>query len=272
MEILNDVFKALKINVTNNTSNLLLSLSIFITGIIFTKIIKKVIENILSRIKIDKSISNYISYTLSIVFLLFIIMISLSILGIPTSTLVSILAVLGVSFGVAFKTTLENLGSGFIILFFKPFQSGDYIESEGIEGNVIDTHVFSTTLKTFDNKTIIIPNSKLTTQSIINYTKQDKRRIDIILKLPYNTDIVLAKELLKQIFETQEFIINKESSRIEIRNFKENGIEMLATSWVKTEDYWNTFFSLTSKIEKSFRINNIDMHIPQKILYQEKYN
>ena len=171
------------------------------------------------------------------------------------------------SLGLAFKETLSNVGSGYILLFLKPFNINDYIEFEGIEGTVSDIHMFNTTLKTFDNKTIIIPNSKLTNQNIINYTKQDKRRIDIKFNIPYGTDVAAVKFLINEVFKSEPNIIKEENSIIGIRYFNNNGFEILATSWVNTEDYWKTFFSLTSNIEDTLRRNGIDMNIPTKVIY-----
>ena len=270
-EILNSLTKVFKTNINDNMPVIFNAIFVFIIGTLISNIIKNLIKKFLTKLNVDKSILTYSTYCAYIICLIITVVITLFTLGIPVSSIVALLGVLGVGFGIAFKTTLENLGSGFILLFFKPFTTGDYIESENIAGSVSSIHVFSTTLKTVDNKTVIIPNSHLLNEIIVNYTRQSKRRIDIKLNLPYETNIDVVKDLLEEIFKSEPtIIIDEESSSIlGIRSFNNNCIEFLATSWVNTEDYWTTFYSLTSKIEKSFKENNINMYVPQKIIYAE---
>lgn len=268
-EVINNLIKALTTNLTDNIPKIIFALITLIIGFILSKLAKKSISKFLNKLNMDQPVLNYTAYSTYIICLVLTFMITLSILGIPQTTIFSVVSVIGVSLGIAFKETLSNLGSGYILLFLKPFKIDDYIEFAGIEGIVTDIHIFNTTLKTFDNKTIIIPNSKLTNQSITNYTKQDKRRVDIKFNLSYGTDIAFVKSLIKEVFDSEKSIIKEEPYILGIKTFKENGLEILATSWVKTEDYWDTYYSLTSRIEDSFRKNNIDMSIPQKILYKE---
>ena len=176
----------------------------------------------------------------------------------------------GVGLSIAFNETLSNLGNGYVLLFFKPFKVDDYVEFNGIEGTVVDIHIFNTTLKTFDNKTIVVPNSKIANQSITNYTRQDKRRVDIKFELPYGTDVDFVTNILKSLLKNEELILNEPESIVGIRNFNQGGMEIVVRAWVNTENYWDVFYSLMSKIEKIFRENNIDMTIPQKVIYDNK--
>lgn len=260
------------VNFTSKISNIIFALVIFIFGFIVSRLIKKYTSEFLIKLNMDQPLLNYTSYSIYIVCLLLTTIIALSIMEVPQTTIFSAIGVIGVSLGIAFKETLSNIGSGYILLFLKPFKINDYIEFEGIEGTVADIHIFNTTLKTVDNKSIIIPNSKLINQNIINYTKQDKRRIDIKFNLPYGTDVAAIKFLINEVFKSESSIIKEANSIIGIRNFKDNGVEILATSWVNTSDYWDTYFSLTSKIEDSFRRNGIDMSVPQKIVYDCEKN
>lgn len=257
-------------NLTDNISTIIFSAIVLITGLILSKIARKSTSVFLEKLNVDQPILNYTVYSVYIICLSITLMTILSILGIPTTTILSILGVLGVSLGLAFKTTLENAGSGYILLFLKPFKIGDYIQFSDIEGTVSDIHIFSTLLTTFDNKTIIIPNSKITNQNIINYTKQDKRRIDIEFNLPYGTDIDFTNKLIQDILNNEKSVLKEPESLIAIRNFNDNGMEIVIRTWVKTDDYWNTFYALMSKIEKTFRENDIDMSVPQKIIYNNQ--
>lgn len=271
-EALTELTEVVSNNITGNMSTIVFALIVLIIGIMISKLIKKYVIKFLNKLNFDQVISSYISYSIYVVCIGLTIMVTLSMIGIPIDSLVALIAVMFLSLGIAFKATLENVGSGFILLFFKPFKTGDYIESNGIEGIVSDMHIFSTTLKTFDNKAIIVPNSKLTNQSITNYTKQENRRIDIVFNLPHGTDMENIKKILTDIFDSEANILKTTQYLIGIRKFKENSLEVLATAWVDTDDYWDVFYSVTAKVEKSFRENNIELNIPQRVIYQNYDN
>ena len=264
-ESINNLAQVFTDNLTNNIPTIVFSILVLLIGLFLSKAIKKWCIKFLSRFNIDQGILSYITYAVYIISISIVMIIVLSMLGIPIDTLVSILAVLFLSIGIAFKATLENVGSGLILLFFKPFKTGDYIESDTVQGTVIDMHIFSTYLKTFDNKIIVVPNSKLTNQNIINYTKQENRRIDIDFNLPYGTDIDYVIEILNTLISNENYILKEPESLIGIRGFNDNSIEFIIRVWVNTEDYWDIYYSLNKKIEKALRENSIDMHIPIKI-------
>ena len=269
-ESINTIFESFKLNLTDKLPNIIFAIIILIIGILLSRLAKKSIVKFLNKFNIDQPIANYTTYSVYIICLSLTIMIVLSILGIPQATILSVIGVVGVGLGMAFNETLSNLGSGYILLFFKPFKIDDYIEFNGIEGTVVEMHIFNTTLKTFDNKTITIPNSKLANQSITNYTKQDKRRVDIMFNLPYGTDIDFVTNILNDLLMKEYAILKDPEHLIAITKFNENSIEFVVRAWVKTEDYWRIFYSLMSSVEKELRKNNIEMNIPQKIIYDIK--
>lgn len=260
----------LKVDLTNHIPTIIFAVVVLIFGIILSKYLKKTSIKFLNRFNVDQPVANYTSYSIYIISLILTIMLSLSIIGVPQSAMISVIGVIGVGLGIAFNETLSNLGSGYVLLFFKPFKIDDYIEFNGIEGTVIDMQIFNTTLKTFDNKTIVIPNSKIANQSITNYTKQDKRRVDIRFGLPYGTDVDFVTKIVNEVVSNEKSILKQPESLIGIRNFNDNGMEFAVRAWVNTEDYWDVFYSLMSKIEKTFRENNIDMAVPQKIVYDAR--
>ena len=269
-EITATILDIFKMDLTNNIPTIIFAILVLIGGIILSKYIKKASLRFLNKFNLEQSIINYTSYSIYVVSLILFVMLSLSIIGVPQTALLSVVGVVGVGLSIAFNETLSNLGNGYILLFLKPFKLGDYIEFADIQGTVTDIHIFNTTLKTFDNKTIIVPNSKLANQSIINYTKQDKRRIDIKFNLPYGTDIEHVNNILNTLIANEKAILNDPNPLIGVRSFNDNGMGFVVRAWVNTEDYWNVFYSLMSKIEKEFRKNNIDMTVVQKVIYQDK--
>lgn len=262
LNILSEVFKK---NITNSIPTILFAIVVLIIGIALSKVAKKMTAKFLNKLNIDQSILNYTTYSTYIVCIILTLMTTLSILGIPTNSIITMLGVLGIGLGLAFKTTLENLGSGFILIFFKPFKTGDYISTNGIEGIVTDMHIFSTSLNTFDNKTIIIPNSKLTLDNIINYTKQDVRRVDITFNLDYGTDMEKIEKMIKDLLKSNNKILKEHSSLVGIRKFKDFNLEILVTAWVNTDDYWDVYYFLTKEINQLFNANNINMKTTQEV-------
>lgn len=268
-EIIKNLTDIFTNNLTNNVPTIVFSIIVLVAGIILSKCAKKSSSKFLSRLNLDQVISGYISYAIYVICIFATLMIVLSMLGVPINTIMSLVVIVILGISIAFKTVLENIGAGFLMLIFKPFKTGDYVETIEVAGIVSDMHLFSTTLKTFDNKTIIVPNSKLTNQSITNYTRQEKRRVDIVLNFPYGTDMDKVKSILEDTFNGEPRTIKEQPFLIGIRSFKENGMEVIATAWVSTENYWDAFYSITYKIEKNLRKNDIDMNIAKKITYEK---
>jgi small conductance mechanosensitive channel len=246
---------------TNTVPDLFSAIIIFIIGLYIAKWIKKIVALSLSKYHVGKGLSNFIVYGIYIAIIAVIVITCLDILGIQTTSVVAVFGAAGFSIGLAFKEILANIGSGMIILFFKPFAIGDYVQGTGVEGQVHDIQVFSTVLKTNDNKTVIIPNSQMTTNNIINYTKQEKRRVDFSYNVSYNTDIELIKRVLNDIFREDERILQDPKPIIGINSMSNNAMQIVARPWVKTSDYWDVYFDVMEKVKKKFDENNIELAI-----------
>ncbi len=195
-------------------------------------------------------------------------------IGIPVKSFLYVVVVLFgavfLSLGLAFKEVLANFGSGMIILFFKPFKIDDYIEGAGVEGTVTDIQLFGTVLSTIDNKTIVIPHIKLTSDNITNYTHQEKRRIDFRFMVGYDSDISKVKKIIKDIFDNEKRILKEEDTLIGLRSFGESGMEIVARPWVSTDDYWDVYFDLMEVVKVAFDKNNIEIPYPTRTVYHRQ--
>lgn len=263
--IYNELINIIKNNITNNTPKLIGAVLFLAIGLIISKFIYKICIKTLSKTNIDKGVSNFITYGVYAGCVIIISMSTLELIGIPVGSFVAVLGTIGIGLGLAFKETLANLGSGFILLFFKPFKVGDYISLGATEGFVSDIHIFSTSLQTFDNKVIIIPNSKLTSDNIINYTKQDIRRVEVLFNLDYGVNMEKVNLLLNNIINTNNKIIKEETPLIAVKRFKDHNLEMIVATWVKTDDYWEIYYYLTKEINNAFSKENIQMKIVQDL-------
>lgn len=244
-------------NVSQKAPDFVYAILLFSIGIYISRLVKKTIYKFLLKYNISKGITNFIVYGIYITMISMIILTCLDKIGIKTTSVVAVLGAAGFSVGLAFKEILSNVGSGMIILFFRPFKIGDYIQGSGVEGSVEDIQIFSTVLKTPDNKTIIVPNFKLTSDNIVNYTHQEIRRIDFSYNIAYDSDIDLVKGLLNNIFKQELRILQEPKPIIGINAIGNNAVQIVGRPWVYTSDYWDVYFDIMEKVKKSFDENNI---------------
>lgn len=260
-------------NLSEKGPNIIYGVLIFVVGIYICKWVKRIVTKSLLKYNVGKGITNFIVYGIYISMLSIIALTCLDIIGIQTKSVVAVLGAAGFSVGLAFKEILSNLGSGMIILFFKPFKIGDYIQGSGVEGSVSDIQIFSTVLKTPDNKTIIVPNFQLTSNNIVNFTHQEKRRVDFSYNISYDSDIDLVKRILQDIFLEDKRILQDPKPIIGINSIGNNAIQMVARPWVSTEDYWDVYFDVMEKVKKKFDDNSIKIpNFTGVVLYDNNSN
>ena len=242
---------------TEMLPDIVFAIILFLISIFLAKIVKKILSRILEKYKTSIGIVSLIINFAQVTIILIGIMQAMATLGINTTSFAAILGAAGFSVGLAFKEVLSNLGSCIIILFFKPFVIGDYIRCDVTEGTVTDIHMFSTVLNTVDNKTIILPNFQITSNPVINYTAQDKRRMDFIFNIEYDTNIQELYEIVNRLFEEEKRILASPEPLVGIDSMNNKVIKFIAKPWVKTEDYWEVYYKLMEEFKEEFDKNNI---------------
>ena len=255
--ILNDLTLIFHANFSNLLSIVINAIIGLIVGFIVCKIVKKITIKTLSKTSIDQSVIKFISSVLNILCLIVISLIVLSIFNFPLSSFTAIFGTIAIGLGIAFKESLANLGSGAILLISRQFKIGDYISSGNVEGTVHDMSVFTTSLKTIDNKVVMIPNSKLMSDSIINFSNQTMRRVDIRVTVPYCTDIPKLKSVLQAILDSDDRVLSDPEYIVGVRDFTDRGMVVIVTPWVLTSDYWHVYYDLMEKIAVEFNKNDI---------------
>lgn len=251
-------------NVLNFLSNqglkIILGIAAFFVGLLLVKLAKKIIKNFLRKKKIDGS---RISFTLAIIDVLLkivVVILSLSIMNVDTTSLLAVVSTCGVAIGLALKDSLSNIASGIIIMYNSPFKEGDYVKVNQDEGNVIGINLFSTTLKTADNKKIILPNSSVLNNPLVNYNAMPTRRIDMIFTIAYGNNIENVKNIFNEIIKNNNLILNVPKYDLQIENLTTTNIEVLLKVWVKNEHYWKVYYYLNYEVYKYF--NNNDVTLP----------
>lgn len=238
---------------------IIFSLILFIVSLFVAKLVKMILTRLLDKYKTSIGLVSLIINFVQVTIILVGIMQSLAVLGVNTASFAAILGAAGFSIGLAFKEVLANLGSCLIILFFKPFQLGDYIKCEATEGTVTEINMFSTVLTTVDNKLITLPNSQITSSPVINYTAQNKRRMDFIFNVEYDTDIQVLYEIVNRLFSEEKRILDNPAPLIGVDSMNNKIIRFIAKPWVNTGDYWQVYYKLMEEFKNEFDKKNIKL-------------
>ena len=220
--------------------NILIAIVILIIGNKLIKWVLKLIGNSFKKTKIEPMVAKFLISLIKFALYFLIAIIVISVLGIPTTSLIAALSAAGLTLGLALQGSLSNFAGGVLILLFKPFTIGDYIKEDthGNEGTVTGIDLFYTKITTIDNKTIVIPNGTLANSSLTNYTAQEKRRIDILIGISYDSDIRKAKSVLADVIDGCDRIIRDEEISIYVDNLGESQITLGVRVWTKTDEYW----------------------------------
>lgn len=243
------------------------ALAIFIIGRMAAKWVRKLTRKLLSKGKIDDTLVKFVSSLCYFALLTFVIIAALGQLGVQTASFVAILGAAGLAVGLALQGSLSNFAAGVLMIIFKPFKAGDFIEGGGVSGTVEAIGIFTTELKTPDNKKIIVPNSKITGDNIVNYTAEEIRRVDIIAGVSYGDDIDQVKKVLENILAGDERILKDPAPTIAVLELAESSVNLVVRPWVKTADYWDVFFSLQETIKKRFDTEGISIPFPQQDIH-----
>lgn len=237
---------------------------IFLIGIIISKTIIKIFKKCLKRANVDTAAIVFICSILKVLLYVIIIIISLSILNIPMTSIIAVLSAAGLAVGLALQNSLSNLAGGFIILFSKPFKSGDFVETNSASGTVESISILYTKILTVDNKTIYIPNGKVADSQIINYSEQNKRRVDFEFGISYSDDLERAKEIITDLAQKHELILNEpEPPFVRLGVQAEDSLQIVVRVWTATENYWQVKFDFTEMVNDAFNEHNITIPFRQ---------
>lgn len=242
---------------------LILALLTLIIGLWIIKAIVKGTKKAMDKKETDQSLKSFLSGMLSILLKVMLVISVAGMVGIEMTSFIAVLGAAGLAVGLALSGTLQNFAGGVMILLFKPFKVGDFIEAQGHAGVVKDIQIFNTILKTGDNKTIIIPNSPLSTGSMINYSTESTRRVDFIFGIGYDDDIDKAKTVLQSILNADNRILKDPESFIAVKELADSSVNFVVRAWVNSPDYWGVYFDITEIVKKTFDKEGISIPYPQ---------
>jgi small conductance mechanosensitive channel len=238
---------------------ILLAIAILLTGIWVIRLLKKWMGNFLGRRRLDASLKPFLQGALTIVLQVLLVLALLQVLGIQMTMFAALLGAFGVAAGLALSGTLQNFTSGILILLLKPFRVGDNILAQAQEGTVTSIQIFYTVVLTFDNKTVIIPNSKLSNEVIINLSREGRRRMDTELKFKYNVPFEEVKAVINKTIENSEDFLKDPPTRIGIETLEADGYKVRINIWVKAHGFNDTRMSFQEKLIQQFRDSSVKL-------------
>ena len=243
-------------------------LVILIVGGKLIKLITKLITKGRAYKKLDKSVSSFLLSFIKVALNVLLLVITAGVIGIPSASIITLIGSAGVAVGLAMQGGLSNIAGGIIILIFKPFKVGDFIDTHTDSGTVKSISLFYTTLTTVDNKTVSIPNGNLANSPSINFSNEKDRRLDISIDISYNNKIDDVKKSINSVLDKEKRIDREKDIFVRVTNYKESSIEYTIRVWVIKEDYWNTKFDLLEALKNKFDqdgivipYNQLDIHI-----------
>lgn len=254
-------------NLTHNSFDflidLLIALLVLIVGFRLVKLLEKYLKKEHRFNKMDITAKDFIIGIVSVALKVLLFVIAATIVGIPTTSLITIIGSSALAIGLALQGGLSNLAGGLMILLFRPFKVGDYIETSTKEGTVKSISMFYTTLTTPDNKEIQLPNGNLSNNDITNYSANKERRVDLEFSVAYDSKIDKVKKVLSSVVDKNELIIQDKEKIIRLLKHGDSSLVFVLRVWTKTEDYWNTLYDLEEKVKEAFDKNNIEIPYPQ---------
>ncbi|GAB4323196.1 MAG: small-conductance mechanosensitive channel MscS [Candidatus Zixiibacteriota bacterium] len=243
---------------------------ILILGWIVARIVRGAVRRGLTKAQVDSSLVNFTSKFAYALVWVFVLIAALAKFGIETASFVGILAATGFAIGLALQGSLSNFASGIMILLFRPFKVGDYVDGAGVAGSVKEVQLFNTILATPDNVKIIVPNSKMYGDTIKNYSAYDTRRCDLLIGIGYASSIGKAIEVLEGLIADDARVLKEPAHQIAVSELADSSVNLVVRMWCNGPDYWGLKFDMTHKIKEAFDQNGIEIPFPQRVVHLMK--
>lgn len=253
--------------------HILAAVLIYVVGSFVIKIINRLVRGMLERRKIDVSVQSFLRSLVHILLTVLLIISIIGALGISTTSFAALLASAGVAIGMALSGNLQNFAGGLVILLFKPFRVGDYIETQSQQGVVREIQIFHTILTTSDNKVVYMPNGSLSTSVVVNYSREDTRRIQWTIGVEYGEDVDKVRSLLIDMFRADSRILQEPETKqpfVGLDTLADSSVNLTIRVWVATADYWPVYYQMQQRIYELFNANGINIPFPQTVVHIEK--
>lgn len=250
--------------------NIISALVILFIGNIIVKAVANSVSKVLQKKNMDRAVVEFIHGLVRYLLFVIVLIAALGRLGVQTASVVAVIGAAGLAVGLALQGSLSNFAAGVLIVAFRPFKSGDYVEIGGVAGSVDSIQIFQTVLTTPDNKMIVVPNGSVIGSPITNYSRHATRRIDLMIGVSYGSDLQKTKELLTRICESDDRILKEPGIKVGVHTLADSSVNFVVRPWVKTADYWNVYFDLMQAIKEGLDKEGIEIPFPQMDVHLNK--
>ncbi|MBE4601450.1 small-conductance mechanosensitive channel MscS [Vibrio navarrensis] len=252
--------------------NIISAIIILFIGNMIVKAVANRVAKVLESKQMDKAVVQFIHGLVRYLLFVIVLIAVLGRLGVQTASVVAVIGAAGLAIGLALQGSLSNFAAGVLIVAFRPFKSGDYVEVGGVAGRVEAIQIFHTVLKTSDNKMVVVPNSSVIGGPITNYSRHETRRVDMVIGVSYKSDLKKTKQVLRETLEKDPRILKDPDITIGVHTLADSSVNFVVRPWVKTADYWPVYFDNMQAIKEALDANGIEIPFPQMDVHLNKMN
>lgn len=243
--------------------NIVAAIVILIIGSIVARVVGNALNRVMKLRGIDATVADFLSAIVRYGVLAFTFIAVLGRVGVQTTSVIAVLGAAGLAVGLALQGSLSNFAAGVLLVIFRPLRVGEYVDLGGVAGTVDQVQIFSTTLRTADNKTIVVPNGKIIAGNIINYSREPNRRVDIVVGVAYNADIDVVKKVLGDVIAADKRIMHAKGVTVRLNEMAPSSLNFVTRSWTTNAEYWNVYFDLMENFKRALDAHNIGIPFPQ---------
>ena len=243
---------------------------IFYVGRIVARLVTRFLRNIMQAQEVDKILESFVCNLVYSALMLFVVIAAINQIGVQTTSLIAVMGAAGLAIGLALQGSLANFAAGVLIVMFRPYRVGDFVEAAGISGVVLEVQILTTILKTGDNKQIIVPNGQIMGSIITNYSANDTRRVDLTIGVSYDDDLDKVRKTIQELIDADERILKDPECLIAVAALADSSVNFTVRPWVNTADVWGVTFDLTEAIKKRFDREGISFPYPQQDVHVYK--
>lgn len=247
--------------------NILMALLVYIVGRFLIKLVRNLLEKALVHRKLDPGVRTFMQSMLNIVLNILLIISVIGALGVNTTSFAALLASAGVAIGMALSGNLQNFAGGLVILVFKPYRVGDFIEAQGVQGTVREIQIFHTILNTVDNKEVYVPNGSMSNAVVVNYNRNATRRLDWTIGIDYGEDVKKASDVIREVLAADKRVLAEPAPFIAVGALADSSVNIVVRVWVNTSDYWGVHHETLQNIYNSFNERGINFPFPQQTVH-----
>jgi len=250
--------------------DVVVAIVIFVVGRIVAKIVSNGIRKLMHAQKVDKILETFVCNLSYWTLMIFVIIAAINQLGVQTTSLIAIMGAAGLAIGLALQGSLANFAAGVLIVLFRPYRVGDFVEAAGVSGVIVQVQILTTVLKTGDNKQVVVPNAQIMSSIITNYSANATRRVDMVVGVSYDDDLDKVRAAIKDLIDADDRILKDPECLIAVAELADSSVNFNVRPWVKTADYWGVKFDFTEAVKKRFDKEGISFPFPQQDVHLYK--